>query len=674
MGKAQKDKKRKGRTDPTGLNGGVVGANGTSAEDRQQVVLPILKKLRSLEADDRAWAATALSNFVLDANIRKQLLAGGVVDGLLVLLTDVKAEVAVEAAGALRNLAISGGSDVSGEILRKNGLSSLLALIPKISGWIAAELEGKPAETDVDKFNRKAAFLLAEQVIALLWMMGEEFDSAVKTITTANVFPFLLDLLNPPYEIPYKVVQVAGQCLNTLTEENDACYPIFQSTPDYAERLASISSGTVEKYNSWDENRIIVRVLAANVLYNVREAFPAESSGRAQVFSSSLAAVSVCLDYDLAAASQQAVELAHAVDSTPAPTPKKGQDVDLKGMVTKESERLSLLESHLGTLQLVLELLANMYSEDLQEEGGEEWEDADEAEGDDDDDEAAKLMEGDAGVFEESAPGISSMEEDLTSQNPSTSSLLFSPELITKVIRLCASAPPTASPAASKFVAQVGEVQLRALGCANNMFAAAGKEWYEVNAADVLQFWAGLFEIAHAAAARGAGFGAELVEAAVNTMWTLSRVVDGFKVFSIRPTADQVNALVQTGASSQSAESLRVKVVGVLGILGKLQGQVDLNKAIGVFLMTTISTSNSPEIIAEALNAMYDIYADKEFDYDTPVFVQGGFLEKLKALYPSLRAKAKGVDKRKLRAVRERVDEALLNLRAFIQYKEKERR
>lgn len=47
-------------------------------------------------------------------------------------------------------------------------------------------------------------------------------------------------------------------------------------------------------------------------------------------------------------------------------------------------------------------------------------------------------------------------------------------------------------------------------------------------------------------------------------------------------------------------------------------------------------------------------------------------LEMLKTLLPILRARVKGVDKRRARDVRDRADEMILNLRAFVLYKQKE--
>lgn len=42
--------------------------------------------------------------------------------------------------------------------------------------------------------------------------------------------------------------------------------------------------------------------------------------------------------------------------------------------------------------------------------------------------------------------------------------------------------------------------------------------------------------------------------------------------------------------------------------------------------------SLSIECIAESLNAIYDIYADKDFDYDEPVFVREGYLHVLESI------------------------------------------
>ncbi|KAJ3050935.1 hypothetical protein HK097_008090 [Rhizophlyctis rosea] len=675
MGKAQKkNKKAKARAAADPLGGGAMAVDSSDVAT-EGPALPILNKLRSLEADDRAWAATALSNLVLDAALRKQLLAGGAIDGLLVLLTDLKPEVAVEAAGALRNLAVAGGADVCDELRRKQALSPILALIPKVSAWIAAELNGVAPTTDAEKIERKVSFAFAEQLVALLWSMSEASDEVVKSITSSNIIPFLMDVLNPTHRISLKLIIVSAQCLNTISEENQDCNTLFASHPEWTEQLSYLSSGAMGAYNTWDENRMIVRVLAASIMYNLRTALASttEIQGQAQVCAVAVPVISTCLDYDVRGAIADAAKAADAADKAAEAAEAKGE-VNGQAASSKDSERLSLLESHMGTLQLALELLANMYSEDIGD-ADQNWE---ETEGDEEEEQdVAEMLESDSAVFAGESDA-NRMEEDepstVESVGPSPLFGIGSTEVIAKVIRLCELPVSIPSPSAEDFVNHIGLVQLRALGCANNLFSAATREWYEANAEDVVGLWNGLFGIAHLAA--GGPQGVEMVEAAVAAMWALVRAVDGFKLDNLKivPTADQVHALIQSASNPAAPDSLKVKAVGVLGILGKRQGDIGSNKAIGVFLVVLLSSTKSVEIIAEALNALFDIYGDAAFDYDLPVFVQGGFLEKLKGLFPDLRVKVKALDKRKNRDVRESADEALLNLRAFIQYKEKERK
>lgn len=60
---------------------------------------------------------------------------------------------------------------------------------------------------------------------------------------------------------------------------------------------------------------------------------------------------------------------------------------------------------------------------------------------------------------------------------------------------------------------------------------------------------------------------------------------------------------------------------------------------IGVFLVTLITSApdGPAEPTVEALNALFDIYADKEYDYDEPVFIKNNFLAHLTAALPNVR-------------------------------------
>lgn len=84
---------------------------------------------------------------------------------------------------------------------------------------------------------------------------------------------------------------------------------------------------------------------------------------------------------------------------------------------------------------------------------------------------------------------------------------------------------------------------------------------------------------------------------------------------------------------------------------------------IGDFFMDQVFKSSDSIVIMEILNVIFDIYADKNFDYDEPVFIRGDYLSLLQKLEPvatlNLKREVGG-------------DECLENLTAFIEYKASE--
>ena len=123
-----------------------------------------------------------------------------------------------------------------------------------------------------------------------------------------------------------------------------------------------------------------------------------------------------------------------------------------------------------------------------------------------------------------------------------------------------------------------------------------------------------------------------------------------------------------------SDASLGVKCIGVLGSLAICPGHISRNREIGAFLLAVINNlpQTPPEDAIEALNQMFDVYADKEFDYDDAVFVKDRLLACLQAMQPMVQKMAKGIDKRKDPDLRGRADEAVVNLKRFVKYKTEE--
>ncbi|CAG8514893.1 5524_t:CDS:2, partial [Scutellospora calospora] len=233
-----------------------------------------------------------------------------------------------------------------------------------------------------------------------------------------------------------------------------------------------------------------------------------------------------------------------------------------------------------------------------------------------------------------------------------------------------------------EITSSLATVHLRAIECINNFFLimvdnVEDKWWFTQNRDDAKQAWTRLFELGTQVTGKGIDkpgqeFRGKILEALIGCLWTLTRGLEG----NVPVTGNQIHSLIGCYASG-AYDAMHVKIIGTLGMIARRQNAIDDNKLIGTFLFNILSSSKddftSPECIIEVLNSIYDIYADKDFDYDEPVFVQNGYLSLLENIVDAVRKMTKSIDKRKFRDLRFRADEAYENLIAFIKYKKDER-
>jgi hypothetical protein len=120
-------------------------------------------------------------------------------------------------------------------------------------------------------------------------------------------------------------------------------------------------------------------------------------------------------------------------------------------------------------------------------------------------------------------------------------------------------------------------------------------------------------------------------------------------------------------------QGLGVKCIGVLGQLARDPAPVELNRHVGVFLLTILSglPASPAADVVEALNQLFDIYGEESYACDREVFWRDNFLKHLDEIRPKVKAMTKAIDKRQSGELRDRADEALLNLDRFLRYKRK---
>lgn len=215
-------------------------------------------------------------------------------------------------------------------------------------------------------------------------------------------------------------------------------------------------------------------------------------------------------------------------------------------------------------------------------------------------------------------------------------------------------------------------LQSRAATALNNMcwtfdsLCASSPSWMELSRTNFITLSSVLRELAYDNTEASTGI--------IGTLWACACQCKGdipLDVSNVRWLVKYYNDLEDTEMTLEC----RVRIVGLFGVLAQRQGHVDVTQEIGIFLITQVLAlpNAHSEIVIEALNAIYDIFADKTFDYDSEVFVKGSFLKHLVSILPQVRQMAKKIDKRRDLLLRTKADEAVLNLSRFIAYKSKER-
>ncbi|KAI9343018.1 armadillo-type protein [Pilaira anomala] len=669
MGKLRQRKKApKRRTNPIQRRleqGAKEGVNGLPAPTPEQVT-PVVDKLSSENPTERAWAAACVSTFILsDASTRKLLLSKGVVPILIQRLTDPQQEVRDESLGALRNIA-SVDNSVAKEYFTRNIMEPLSMLLPQISQTIDLVIKKAPIQDESDADRRKSIWDVTENFIYIIWCICEASDKYVKAINRMNIITFLTSFLLSGGQCPTRVIIAAGQCLNTLTDDNKDLLIEFRNNPQYVESLLNIVKNSNENIlvqvlscGSWDDetdavaalNELLVPVLVKALDYDIQEA-----------------AVNT-----ISAVKSGNVHLYQEESGNIAPKPKQP--------LTNEELYIQSVEDKLSITQLALELLADIcvHDEDSEEDGIQDVDEAMMDEGEEElnpkekeDDEEEDNDGIDEAIFGQTS---SAVDDALIRSNPVLHAYIH--QIFPHLIRLSTATPISFHQMDLSPLVTHGLVitHQRSLECLNNFLLAMNevpkKFWFKEYKSDATQLWRWLFNLANEVASSKPQEWARdgILEIIISCIWALGRGLGQ----DIPLDHSDVGALCGT-YEMIPRESMRIKIVGCLGPIAMRLGDINTNKVIGIFIMNLLNDKTTkPSVVIEALNLLFDVYSDASFDYDLPVFVQGAFLNNLKQVLSSIRSMVKSIDRRKNFDLRIRGDEALDNLNAFIKYKKNER-
>ncbi|KAK4227860.1 synchronized import protein 1 [Podospora fimiseda] len=685
MAKSQRKRVRPGRADPISKPVKPP-CDPELAKLREDKILPVLKDLQNPDAKLRTQAAGAIANIVEDAKCRKLLLREKVVH---IVLTETLTDNSIDSRAAgwyiLKVLAQEEQADFCVHLFR---LDILTALDHAVKAIIDTLMASEPAFSKLLKAQQRIVWEMTTSIIALINILGMAKEEIATAIVANQNITRLIFRLTSTDIAPQEVYEEAFSCLTTLSEDSlelGQAITNDQETHCY-DVLLKLASGTGPK-----------AVLACGVLHNVftslqwfdhspgkdgaSDAVLVRGLVRAleQVTSTSLVSNGVSTSVGI---TQLALEILASIGTDLREALEKGNRPQPKapGTVPAAEEDWNGIEDDVDAMDVDEESGAVKDEADEDDAEDEEIDEDDEGETDDDDDDDIADLEEDM----ERVTGVDDfVEEGGLDDLPTLGSLIQ--QAIPQLVRL-ANLPIDNEESFA--------VQSHAISALNNIswtiscieFAGGENDnifeaWYPA----AKKIWQKV--ISPILEADNADL--ELATQVTSLAWAVARSLNGKtplsgnqhrKFMSLYHVSKNLNAQQQQqtegGEQEDPMQGLGVKCIGVLGALARDPAPLDVNREIGVFLITLIDSADKdktipPADIVEALNQIFDIYGDEQLECDKAVFWKDGFLKHLEEFLPKLKTQAKGIDKRAQTELRTRTDEAIVNLERFVRYKKK---
>lgn len=620
MGKTRAKKRRCFRKIPTGLPS--VKEAQKEAQENSSLsakTLPLLEKLTSTTSSERECACAGLANLVFERGAIPTLLNQDIVRRLGPLLIDNDRGIQEGAAGTLRNLSVAGGPEVCEKMVEQDVMTPLSTFVRQSLDALGAMNESLRNS----KIQRQAASL-AIQAVSLLWNLCENCSTAVNIFNCQGLLPCLVSCLESDL-YPTTVAIPAAQCLHTVTEDNASAAQLLCGSSDLMKVLEKslMADGTTS-------DMLMLKVLTAGVLYNIRYAIPVCS------FNELLQAVVKVLAQVL--------------------------DVNCFDVISKllpEPTKVEEVQMLLNAQQLALEILSNMCCPDDTKD--DEWEDC------------GSVDSMDEEVEEEVAFDINMSPESLSAEMINAIVTVGVPEKVLHKSHFGEASVYEALRAneeGAKLLETVNTVQARALICLNNIVSALDTGL--LGGQEVLaQLWTSLFSLTfESKVALFVIRGEDFLEAASGVLRSVME-----KLSSIPEpqciTAEHVTTLCRVTADT-TCEAIKVKLISILGYIGKMAAKKDntqeILKCLGTVFLDIANGQFSLWVICEALDAIFDTFADGPLV--NAVADSIGLLVNLQQLVQVLKSRMKN-EKRTLREHYPVVDAARVNLTRFIKYKMK---
>ncbi|KAM9289365.1 HEAT repeat-containing protein 3 isoform 4-T4 [Morus bassanus] len=667
-----KSRARRFRGNPFSPTGPGQRRDGDGGPEEEPAAAELLEKLQHPSAEVREYACASISKLLQQKHVIPAFLQRDVVRCLGPLLMDHSLAVRETAAGALRNLSACGGFEVCDDMVTKDIMTPLVALLKECStGLDANQLSPKKCR----EMNKNYIEDIANEAINLLWNVCECNNTAVSIFNKEGCLEAVLHYMKKFTTNVDLAISVAN-CLQAVTEDNPDLLSSFNASAQQVLETVMLCPESTMKH-------ILLRTLIAGTIWNIKDTIPPGSLGSMvnailKIFSESLAidAGETIIRMKeaeknrlkLAAEAETEEDMSDVIDNCVLSDDDDMEEIP-KGRVRKENDISDLLPSDKWELkevtallmaqQTALEIIVNMCcSEDPSDD---EWEELSSS------DESDLFMEN---SYNEGGGLLMSplcLSDEVNSA--------FLNNLIPKKILEKTAFPNSVAldicmhnPSWKPLIKKLNAVQCRALTCLHSILLVSDVDC--LGGASALQSLAQhLSQLVFSKMELPTD--TEFLEAVTSALRALLQTMAS-KNISQCMTPEQLLALCEAGIHSSNV-SVRVNVVSILGISGSVlakgQDTAETLKMIGKFLLEVAMKEPSLVVAGEALDALFDVFADgKEAE---KAAVQIKLLPALKEFQPvfkmRMRKEGKGHYSTDQLCV---LDNVKMNLRRFIAYQE----
>lgn len=611
MGKLKKGRKnQKARLNPIGSK-----SQQDSKKDeatRTSKILPLINKLNSTIPNEKSMALGAITILSEDARMRKLLLKEKLISVVMqTCLNDFNDEIVVEAFGLLRNLGIEEGYDVVKYLWRQGIWTSIESALNKIDESFKFLQEKGNVEKDKSKLQLLYDF--TENILSLIVVLASGDDPMYESILSKidPILDFILRIIDGHINGGLKVT---NKLLDALLE---FIYEFSTESIEFVEKL--------ERFTHWDKlisyvdksSSNLAKVYIEGIKFNNYEVLESTHTNKQQVLGEILQNIfNIATSINLEKLLERIESIAHPNNANE-PIKKDANTLE-KGLSSNNDTKIET-KRDLSTIEVSLSVITSVleYMSDNEENP------------------------------EEPVHLSPDMQKVLLEQIEPMLIELFKFELKANVLQL-----------SSQIIGALNNFCWLMLCCEPIPVA-----WYDKS----MQL-GGIIQSMDSYKIRMECMG---------IFWALVKSLGSVIVDDL--TKDFIEALQMEEATEDNSDEF-LNTVGVLGSIAPITKNMEITFMISQFLLRSIKTAcNEPqktrnlEVIIESLNAIYDIFGDKEFEYDYPIFVQHNYLTTLKDLEPKIKEFYKKIDKSKEPHIKVKMEETWINLDRFIQYKASER-